>query len=146
VQEMSLFNTVFGFSQEAGLLLDMLALDPDNIPRFRDCFYDTERHLIVIHTRTGGGNREYYQDEIDLLAAHPLYVLDSDDGYDSTYANFYFNVPEKHSEVLKKYFEGHETVTPKEKWEVLFKAMDKKAEERKQNETNSTDEVPDSRA
>ncbi len=111
---------VFGLNPACWLLLDILQLKPDDIPRFRDCFYDAKRHLIVVYTRTGGGNREYYQDENDLLAAHPLYVLDSDDGYDSTYANFYFNVPEENSELLKKLFEGHDTVPPKDKWEMLL--------------------------
>lgn len=58
------------------------------------------------HTRNGGGNRECCCTDgshghepgclvliVDRLAAHPAYLYDADDDFDSTYANFYFAVP-----------------------------------------------------
>lgn len=120
---MSLFNNVFGFISEAALLLNILGMEPDTIPRFRDCFYDTEEHRIVIHTRTGGGNREEYEEENQEMTCHPHYLEDSDDDFDSTYANFYYSVPEEYSDKLKEAFKDRKTITPADKWESLFKAM-----------------------
>lgn len=103
---MSLYNMLFGTSPLAGITLTALNLTPDNIPRFRDAYYDADKNCLVIYTRTGGGNREYY-DEPGLyygeektgpfnsdLVAHPEYIEDYDDDFDSTYAYFRFFIPE----------------------------------------------------
>ena len=142
---MSLFNNLFGFSNEAEFLLNVLNLKEGDIPRFRDCFYDCERNQIVIHTRTGGGNREYYDNEESCrdnypeyfesgdvpcgpwnsdLVNHPLYLTDYDDDYDCTYANFVFKAPDEHIDTLKEIFSGKETITPSDKWKLLFNKMD----------------------
>ena len=120
---MSLFNNLFGFNENALRLLEIIGLDPNNIPRFRDCFYDTEKKLICVHTRTGGGNREEYETENDELAKHPLYSYDDDDDFDSTYANFYFNAP---PEFLEEVNGIEPSLLPKEKWDLLFNAMKEK--------------------
>lgn len=125
---MALFNSLFGVSPEAGLLLNILGLAPDDVPRFRDCFYDSKQHLIVLHTRTGGGNREDYEEENNFLIMHQYYKNDCDDDFDPTYANFYFNVPEEYKEKLKELFKNHETVAPAEKWQILFDKLKKENE------------------
>lgn len=86
----------------------------DNWPRFRDCF-STARHFeemngmpvmvpidpketptkIYVLLRVGGGNREFYADEIKQLRQHPNYIVDEDDEYDTTYATFVFSVPDR---------------------------------------------------
>ena len=70
--------------------------------RFRDIHLSTgdERSLdrgprIVLFTRNGGGNRESYFYVFDILRAHPNYLRDYDDDFDSTYASIEFSIPEK---------------------------------------------------
>jgi hypothetical protein len=78
-----------------------------------------------VYTRTGGGNRlyydseetcrqnypEYFNDSViaeDLpsgpwnanLRLLPTYVSDEDDDYDCTFAKFYFNMPDKYIELI----------------------------------------------
>jgi len=97
---------------------------------------------IVIYTRTGGGNRDYYENEEtcrdyfpeyfdgendpsgpwnDDLRAIPGYVRDQDDDFDSTYAHFYFDVPAEFADAVKKIEDG--TETPVEYWEKLLKTL-----------------------
>ena len=45
---MSLYNALFGVNKSAPILLAMLGIEFDSIPRFRDCFIDGEN--IVIYT------------------------------------------------------------------------------------------------
>ena len=64
--------------------------------RFRDIFYQHEEGSdpkIVLYTRNGGGNRDYYQWVFDLLSKHPLYIQDYDDDFDCTYAYIEFKAP-----------------------------------------------------
>ena len=142
---MSLYNNIFGADSLAGNLLNILEIDPDHIPRLRDCYYDAKKELICIHTRTGGGNRDFYENEEicrnnypdyfygdesdyptgpwnDDLRGHELFKYDEDSSYDSTYANFYFKVPEKFEEEFKN---APQCTTPEEKWELLFASMKK---------------------
>lgn len=114
---MSLYNMLFGHNPLAGVALAALNLTPDNIPRFRDAYYDAEEDLLVVYTRTGGGNREYYdapgsyygEDKTGPfnsdLEAHPAYLRDEDDDFDSTYAYFYFNVPESFRPIFNTFRE-----------------------------------------
>ena len=107
---MSLYNIVHGTNPIAPLLLH--ALGNPNVPRFRDCYLDEDR--IVIYTRTGGGNRDTYeiggdyQEEYnpdgpfnDDLRNLPGYQGDEDDDFDSTYASFYFAIPEDFRDMIK---------------------------------------------
>lgn len=43
--------------------------------------------VVFIHTRNGGGNREYYGYVMEALEEHPGYVTDFDESFDSTYAD-----------------------------------------------------------
>ena len=105
---MSLYNMLFGENEIAPALLAALGLVESNIPRFRDCFIQEDK--IVIHTRTGGGNRDYYDSTNDentdgpwnsSLTEHPKYLYDEDDHFDFTYANFYFSFPEEYAKDLE---------------------------------------------
>jgi hypothetical protein len=138
---MSLYNTLFGVNDAGGLLLNILQLDDDTVPRLRDCYFDTEKQLICVHTRTGGGNRDFYENQEtcernypeyfecdyipcgpwnDDLRAHELYQYDEDSSADATYANFYFKVPQEITEELNKL---PVSSTPEQKWEILFKHL-----------------------
>jgi hypothetical protein len=142
-KEMSLYNMLFGVNSAATVLLATLGLTLNDVPRFRDCYIDGEH--IVIHTRTGGGNRDYYGSEEDCRANYPeyfdgkedpagpwnstltenaYYLYDEDDDFDSTYANFHFKFPEELAVDLKALAERSETHKPSEKWLALFKAME----------------------
>jgi len=91
---MSLYNMLFGRNPSADILLAMLGITQAEVPRFRDCFLDDQNH-IVIHTRTGGGNRDDYESQNTALTLVPGYISDSDDDFDCTYADFLYAIPEK---------------------------------------------------
>jgi len=111
---MSLYNMVNGVQPAVFFLLPMLGKNPDEYPRFRDCFsgkmwqdfndkdqfeIPTLKHgdeeLISVYTRVGGNNRPDYKEEIKQLQSMPEYVEDFDDKFDNTFAIFVFKVPEK---------------------------------------------------
>jgi hypothetical protein len=146
---MSLYNMLFGKNPMAATALAVLGVDsPAKIPRFRDAYF-TEKDgipIIVIHTRTGGGNRDFYENERtcktnypdyftdsdeppsgpwnDDLRALPGFICDMDSEFDSTYADFFFNVPEKHRADVEQLLSKVGTPsTPAEKWKALFDAM-----------------------
>lgn len=104
---MSLYNIVHGFNPLAVPLLESLGLYPITpiVDRFRDAaLYDKDlergQYLIRIITRTGGPNREAYQESIERLTKHELFVREEDDDWDNTYMYFFFNLPPSISEGL----------------------------------------------
>lgn len=114
---MSLYNMLFGNNPLAGTVLSALNLSPNDIPRFRDAYYDADEDQLVVYTRTGGGNREYYGEPGGYdnegyegpfnsdLEAHPEYIRDEDDDFDSTYAYFYFKIPEAFAPIFTTFKE-----------------------------------------
>lgn len=106
---MNLYNMLFGTHPLASVLLCSLNLAGSAVPRVRDCMPSDEAREIVILTRTGGGNRDFYDNPEQHkrahpdsgyegpwnsdLRSHPCYLRDDDDDFDSTYARFYFSVP-----------------------------------------------------
>lgn len=143
---MSLYNMVHGMNPLVPLLLALIGTDQYSIPRFRDC-YMNEDGEIVVHTRTGGGNRSYYESEESCRREHPEYfenddsfpkgpwnedlrklpgyLRDEDSDYDSTYANFYFKPEGIAGEILKGWQELIGTDSPETKWKNLFTAMER---------------------
>lgn len=108
---MSLYNMMHGMTQATFFVLPMLGKHADEYPRFRDCFTSDKEHPeydghIHVYTRTGGGNREGYTDEINEMRSMPDFVADFDDSFDSTYASFVFRVPEKWREDFKSIIAG----------------------------------------
>lgn len=96
---MSLYNAINGVTPAVFIFLPMLGKHPDEYPRFRDCFLRDAEHpeydgYIQVYTRTGGGNREAYEEEHAMLRAMPGFVTDFDDSFDSTFASWVFEVPE----------------------------------------------------
>lgn len=135
---MGLYNALFGVNDEAGNLVKLLrvAMADFEAPRFRDCYFDGT--YIVVHTRTGGGNRDYYEsaescrdnypeyfgkDTADApsgpwnddLRKHSWFSHDADDDFDSTYADFYFTPPAEIAATLTK-----ADTTPAERWQAMF--------------------------
>lgn len=128
---MSFYNLVHGVNPHAAILLGMLGLtSTTQVPRFRDCYWNGE--YICLYTRTGGGNRAYYEaeasrrahaDEADPdlsgpynadLRQLPGFAWDEDDDFDPTYATFYFRPPPAFARALQAL--RAEDATPAQKW------------------------------
>lgn len=116
---MSLYNLVHGENPMAVILLGLLGLKRDDVPRYRDCYWTGEH--IAVHTRTGGGNREGYKVGNSFLQELPTYVRDQDDYFDSTYATFYFAIPDKFAWVIPQL--QAEDATPAQRWQAFFDKM-----------------------
>jgi len=91
-------------------LFKLIGLDINSIPRYGHIGVD-DRGFIYIRTRTGGGNRPFYEhieahkealntgEEFCPKASYNSYIYTSphflytlDDDFDNTYAYFYFKV------------------------------------------------------
>lgn len=84
------------------LVLPMLGKHPNEYPRYRDCFtHDVENpeyedHIhIYTRTGTGGGNRKEYETENQAMRGMEGFVTDFDDFYDTTFASWVFEIPER---------------------------------------------------
>lgn len=134
---MSLYNMMFGYNPLAGVTLSALNLTPNDIPRFRDAYFDAEEDRLVIYTRTGGGNREYYgapdgYDNEDYegpfnedLENHSDYLFDEDDDFDCTYAYFYFRVPEAFKPIFETFKDlgAGQDLNPTEKFAKMIEDL-----------------------
>lgn len=110
---------LFGSNPAADVVLATLGLTRGDVGRYRDC--SVANGEIAVYTRNGGGNREGYQDVFDTLAAHPCYLRDEDDDYDSTYATIYFRFPEEYAADLAQFDSGE--WKPSERWQTLLAAL-----------------------
>jgi hypothetical protein len=120
---MSLYNMLFGVNPFSGVLLQMLDVSSDDVPRFRDCFLNEDGSEIVIHTRTGGGNREDYEDGNDFLASIAGYKFDADDDFDCTYADFHYDVPEPFKEQVALLKDLGAVSNPAERWQAVIEGL-----------------------
>lgn len=120
---MSLYNVLHGRNPFGGLYLTMLGLKPDEVPRLRDVHLagNEGNRMIAVYTRMGGGNRGHWGFSTDnapgpecdcngcranhVLGGHPLYLYDEDDDFDSTYATYYFKVPERYADKVEEMVE-----------------------------------------
>lgn len=130
---MSLYNIICGVNPATFVILPMLGKHPDEYPRFRDCFVSkqSEKDVICIYTRIGGGNRKDYTREIEELRKMEGYINDYDDKSDSTYATFTFRVPEKWEADFQKIKEGKFKEVSQEYQEQIFKVFPKLKEKMK---------------
>ena len=126
---MSMYNMLHGYHPTAGVVLDMLGLDPNDCGRFRDAYITREGELAV-YTRNGGGNREEYQPTIDVLSEHPNYLRDEDDAFDCTYCTIFFSVPEDRQPEIVEYLSEVEKqdrddllLTPAERFENTIESL-----------------------
>lgn len=100
---MSLYNMLMGFNPACIYLLPMLGRKQEEYPRFRDCFLEDGK--IAVYTRVGGNNRGCGYGE-EKLYEDPNFVTTYDDDFDSTYATYLFNVPEKWKSDFDKILNG----------------------------------------
>ena len=91
---MSLYNLMYGENKDAKSLLQILnSVKVLDIPRYRDTYLSEDNTEIIVLTRTGGGNREEYEDDNNEMTLHPLYLSDNDASFDTTFAEFHFKNP-----------------------------------------------------
>lgn len=76
-------------------------LEDVNFPRFRDIYVSSNNPIVNVITRTGGGNREYYEN--DACTDVPTYISDKDMDYDSTYAKFKYKILPKYVDEWKNH-------------------------------------------
>ena len=119
-----MYNALFGFDNNAEVLLSFLHLTKEDFGRFRDCYFSKDGNAIIVYTRCGGGNREEYQEVFDKIQQHPNYIKDYDDDFDCTYASFEFSIPEQHVNDCARLFKDADTTTGAEKFDNLMKAME----------------------
>lgn len=115
---MSLYNLMFGTNPAADFLLAILGVVRNEVPRFRDCYL--QGNTIVIHTRTGGGNREEYQAENAWLTRVPGFLHDSDSQIDFTYADFAYEIPAKFKAECELLRDHGAERNPAKAWQELF--------------------------
>ena len=138
---MSLYNALFGVNPMAPLILLALNTTHNSIPRFRDAYLN-EAGEMVIYTRTGGGNRDYYDSAESYRASHPAddpdnnytgpfnedlrklegFLGDEDDSFDSTYASFRYSVPPAFKPIIDAVKAGPAT-SPQARWQALLKDL-----------------------
>ncbi len=87
-------NALFGMNSQADLLLAVVGLRRVDVERFRDVRIDGES--IAVYSRTGGGNRESYPQEV--MRHRPEWKASEDDDYDSTYCNDFLAIPAEYLE------------------------------------------------
>ena len=138
---MSLYNLLFGTNPFSSVLLQMLGTAAGDIPRYRDCYLSEDGTEIIIHTRTGGGNRDMYEHEDAARANYPEYFdgkndpngpwnadirkipgfkYDADDDFDSTYADWHFTVPEAFKPQVELLKDLGAVSNPSERWQSLL--------------------------
>lgn len=111
---MSMYNTISGRNTLTDSIFETIGLEHKNpqteeekelcdisFLRFRDIMVMENFSLIKITTRTGGGNRLDYKENIRDIRDHSLYVDDCDWSVDNTYAWWYLRVPEPKRDALR---------------------------------------------
>lgn len=126
---MSLYHMLFGVEPTAGIALKMLDITPQDVPRFRDAYFawaDAAKTdpVIILHTRTGGGNRADYAADNDRLTKLAGYRSDHDDAFDRTYAEFWFAVPDTERDGVMVFLTEHgEPPTLQQKFDAAIAAI-----------------------
>lgn len=90
---MSLYNMLFGRNGQTPLLLAVIGLRESDIERFRDVSAEGDGSEITVLTRTGGGNRDDFPNEI--MRHRPEWLRTQDDSFDPTYCTDDFRVPDE---------------------------------------------------
>lgn len=84
-------------------------------PRFREVTVYPDEPLVVIRTRTGGGNREEYASANADLCQLEGFTYDEDDDFDSTFAYWHYAIPERSRDAWKAYCERRDAAIEAEK-------------------------------
>lgn len=111
---MSMYNMFNGYEPTAPLVLRIMGLLPKTIPRFRDAYFTYRDRanpdpvkmaesdpIMVLLTRTGGGNRPKYETENSALCTLPGYIDNADDQFDHSFALFRYELPQQLHELAR---------------------------------------------
>ncbi len=120
---MSLYNMVHGENPNADKLLAMLGMAREEFGRFRDAYLNGDGTEIIVYTRIGGDNRDYYDKVFEDMENSDYYIQDYDDEYDETYCYFRFDVPKKYLKETKGAATGEEPLTVHEKFQQAIEEM-----------------------
>jgi hypothetical protein len=120
-----MYNGLFGFDPQVQLVLAALRVESQEVPRFRDAFFLAASFELMLYTRTGGANREFFAKENEALRNLAGFVRDEDDGLDSTYACWFYKVPGRMRAYFKLVYQrgGGRQPLPAERWRQLFADM-----------------------
>lgn len=116
---MSLYNALFGKNPFAPSLLMTLGIDETEVPRFRDCYLNAERE-IVIYTRTGGSNRAAYKVENAAMTRLAGYLRDYDDTFDKTFAYFIYQPSAEFADAIAEIAAKQGVIDPRASFEKLI--------------------------
>lgn len=123
---MNLYNQLHGENPDADKLLAILNLERSDFPRYRDIWLPADGTKIIVTTRHGGPNRQYFQRVLKAISQYSTYIRDYDDDYDDTYAYIEFSIPSRHRRKALMLAEGSSAPTIKELFEATnaeFAAM-----------------------
>jgi len=81
----------------------------EHFPRYRAVTVGADEPLVVIRTRTGGGNRMEYEEANEKLRKLEGYEKDEDDDFDSTYAYWFYRIPAQSLDGWRQYCERMRT-------------------------------------
>lgn len=126
---MSLYNMLFGVNPFSTTLLEILGISEADVPRYRDCYLNDDGSEIIVHTRTGGGNREAYEFENDCMKKVAGYLYDEDDDFDCTYADFHYRVPEPFRGQVALLKNLGAVSNPAERWQQLLNNLHSRNDE-----------------
>ena len=118
---MSIYNLMRKHHPLAGALLNSLGFDKDsieNIPRLRDCFLFEDD--IRILTRTGGANRQSYEEGNKMLTELPGFIRDWDDQFDNTYAWWSYRWPTDDPELTDLMKKAYQKIAEDEEMSVTL--------------------------
>ena len=124
-----MYNALFGENADSDKLLKMLDLNKEDFERFRDCYLSPDGERIIVYTRCGGGNREYYDSVFLRMEKHPFYITNYDDDFDNTYASFEFSVPPKYAKECFDMLGSTDTRTGAERFQESMKALEENPDE-----------------
>lgn len=121
---MSLYNALLGKNDHYKELLDLVDLHEGDIERFRDTYLSEDGRILKVYTRTGGPNRNSYQNFIRWMETYPTYIKNYDDTFDTTFMTFEFRIPgEKYGDALKL-LKCTDTRTGQQKFKDLMSSLE----------------------
>jgi hypothetical protein len=92
---------VIGFNNKNPQSDDEKELCDIGFSRYRDTIVIEDFSIVMVTTRTGGGNRLDYKENIRDIRDHSLYIDDCDHPSDDTYAQWYFRIPESKCSTIR---------------------------------------------
>lgn len=107
--KMSLYWTMFGHPSEQDIdEIESWFVWPISVydfPRFRDVDVNSEKPIVKVTTRSGGGNREEYEKDNEYVSSFEGFLSDKDASWDCTYAIFKYEIPDRSLDKWREYIE-----------------------------------------